>query len=186
VSLANTRLVSPLCASVLGSSQATAATTLKVSVSVGGMTCDECAKKIEKRLGALPGVVSVTVLLSLEQCNVTYAEIVDVDRILLSIVRPLYSTPHCSRSASLQPCTRRCISFVVGVFVWQTDLGYEASVIGLPTPLTPRSSVSTLDTHPVARKMPSLSFYQQGEHTEVLFQCTAFALARMSLAKFLS
>ena len=48
--------------------------TIQKTLHVTGMTCGNCAKHVEKAVGALEGVDSVRVALDKEQVNVTYRD----------------------------------------------------------------------------------------------------------------
>ena len=46
--------------------------TQTVELSVGGMTCASCVARVEKVIGALPGVVAASVNLTTEKASVFY------------------------------------------------------------------------------------------------------------------
>jgi len=44
----------------------------KISIPIGGMTCAACARRIERILGSIPGILSVSVNLATEKATVSY------------------------------------------------------------------------------------------------------------------
>lgn len=62
----------PFCSELLTNNRAQP-TVSHIKLSVGGMTCGSCVGRVEKAVSALPGVLSVSVNLATEVCDVTYS-----------------------------------------------------------------------------------------------------------------
>ncbi len=52
---------------------------------VGGMTCSGCAKGVEKKLSAAPGVISVTIDLEKKQAEVTSTQAIKAETLQKSL-----------------------------------------------------------------------------------------------------
>lgn len=84
-----------------------------VGVQIEGMTCASCVGRIEKAIGTVPGVASVTVNLATERAELSFTDRVDLHAVTAAISKAGYSAREATTELTISGMT--CASCVVRV-----------------------------------------------------------------------
>jgi len=116
-----------------------------LQLQVAGMTCASCVQRVEKALGAVPGVTQASVNLATEQATVQAAPTVRAEALAAAVVRAGYEVV--LTAATLQVEGMTCASCVARVEKALLKVpGVVAATVNLATE---RATVSMLSTVPV-------------------------------------
>jgi len=132
--------------------------TIEVSLPIEGMTCASCVSRVEKALGALPGVSDVAVNLATERASLRAPSTLDRHSLVAAVEKAGYSVTSESREFEIQGMTcascvsrvEKALKGVAGVVEAEVNLATERAAIRSTIGLFGIKTISEAATAPSA------------------------------------